>query len=573
MVSLKNKVGGHMKRSILVFLVLSGFALTSCAGAESMDTSSYQTYGAPSSEKEQAAPAPANSGKYNFGNFTSEVLASKAWDALKANDHEAVEAYTKKCIDLYERKALEQVASLSGFAPKENAFNYWALNDVAVCYYIKAQSLLAQGKTDEAKQDLQFIIDKLQYAQAWDPKGWFWKVAEGAKDKLDTLGTSYDFGDYTSSTLTSKAWEALNSADYKGVELYTNKCISLFEKEASKQQAGLTDFAPKEKAFDNWALNDVATAYLIRGQANLAQGKIEEGKKDLNIIVENFSYAQAWDPKGWFWKVASAAKDKLDTLGTAYDFGDYTSQTLVTKAWEAFNVADYKGVGIYTKKCIELYEADAKKQQAGLTDFAPKEKAFDNWALNDVATAYYILGQANLAEGKIDEAKQDFNTIIEGLSFAQCWDPRGWFWKVADGANDKLSTIGTSYDFGDYTSSTLTGKAWESLNSSDHKGVEIYTKKCIDLYEVEAKKQQAGLKEFAPKDKAFDNWALNDVGTCYFILGESLMAQKRYKEAKAAYERVVNDFSYAQCWDPQGWFWKVAVGARGKINKIIVLGQ
>jgi hypothetical protein len=133
-------------------------------------------------------------------------------------------------------------------------------------------------------------------------------------------------------------------------------------------------------------------------------------------------------------------------------------------------------------------------------------------------------------------------------------------------------TIGTSYDFGDYTSQTLTTKAWGVLEANDHKGVELYTRKCIELYEAEAKKQQASLTEFTPKEKAFDPWALNDVATCYFILGESLMAQQRYREAKAAFDRVVNDFSFAQCWDPKGWFWKVAVAARGRLNKILAEG-
>ena len=251
-----------------------------------------------------------------------------------------------------------------------------------------------------------------------------------------------------------------------------------------------------------------------------------------------------------------------------YDFGDFSSETLATKAWKALEEGDYAGVEAYTGKCIALYESKAVEQQASLTEFAPKEKAFNSWALNDVATSYFILGKAQLAQGKVDEAKKSFNAVIQKFSYAQCWDPKGWFWKVASAASDRLATIGTSYNYGDYTSQTLTTKAWEALTANDHKGVELYTKKCIELYEAEAKKQQASLTEFAPKDKTFNYWALNDVATCYFIMGESLMAQKRYKEAKAAFERVVNDFRFAQCWDPKGWFWKVETGARGRINKL-----
>jgi hypothetical protein len=111
------------------------------------------------------------------------------------------------------------------------------------------------------------------------------------------------------------------------------------------------------------------------------------------------------------------------------------------------------------------------------------------------------------------------------------------------------------------------------LGKNDHKGVELFVKKNFELYEGEAKKQQASLTDFAPKDKAFDYWALNDVGTSYFILGESLMNQKKYPEAKAAFQRVINDFGYAQCWDPKGWFWQVAKGSKDRIKKIEVLQQ
>lgn len=255
-----------------------------------------------------------------------------------------------------------------------------------------------------------------------------------------------------------------------------------------------------------------------------------------------------------------------------YDYGDYTSVTLTSKAWEAFQRGDYAAVDAFTHKCIDLFEGQAIEQSESLTDFSPREKVLNYWALNDVATSYFIRGQSLLAQGKVAEGKEALNTVIEQYPYAQAWDTKGWFWKVAEGASDKLSTIGTPYDYGDYTSSTLTTKAWQGLGKKDYKGVELYVNKSIQLYEEEALEQQGQLDDFASKEEAFDFWALNDVATGYFILGEALMAQERYKEAKAAFERVVNDFSYAQCWDPKGWFWKVAVGSRDRLNKILIMG-
>ncbi len=272
---------------------------------------------------------------------------------------------------------------------------------------------------------------------------------------------------------------------------------------------------------------------------------------------------------------ASPAKgpDRSQPSGAAaaieYDFGDFTSQTLTVKAWNALGTGDYAAVNAYTSKCIELYEAKAKDQQAALKDFAPKETTFDQWALNDVATCHFIRGKAAVAQGKTAEAKSAFERVINELGYAQCWDPKGWFWKVAEGAKDQLAVLGTSYDFGDYTSETLTVKSWKALEVKDYQGVMIYTKKCIDLYEKDAKEQQASLTDYAPKEKAFNYWALNDVGTCYFIRGEVLVTQGKTDEAKASFEHIINELSFAQCWDPKGWFWKPAVGARGRINKIL----
>ena len=133
----------------------------------------------------------------------------------------------------------------------------------------------------------------------------------------------------------------------------------------------------------------------------------------------------------------------------------------------------------------------------------------------------------------------------------------------------------TEYDVGDLSSMTLTSKAWNALANGDHATVEVYAKKCIALYEAKALQMQASLTNFVPTNEpqtVQNYWALNDVATCYFIWGESLMNQRRDQEAKVAFERIVNDFSFAQCWDPppHGWFWKVAVAARGQLNKIRV---
>lgn len=123
-------------------------------------------------------------------------------------------------------------------------------------------------------------------------------------------------------------------------------------------------------------------------------------------------------------------------------------------------------------------------------------------------------------------------------------------------------------DFGDHTSATLAGKAWQALGEGKHDLVAAYTDKCRELYKGEAAKQQASLTGFAPADQAHSYWALNDVGTCLFIAGESLAQQGKSKEAASAFKKLVDDFGYCQCWDTKGWFWKPAEAAAGKLKQL-----
>src|SRR3989338_8552889 len=90
----------------------------------------------------------------------------------------------------------------------------------------------------------------------------------------------------------------------------------------------------------------------------------------------------------------------------AYNFGDYRSETLVTKAWEALKESDIEAVLAYTNKCIELYADQAKKMQASLTAYPAggNDQIFSYWALNDVATSLFIQGEAYRKANNKEEA-------------------------------------------------------------------------------------------------------------------------------------------------------------------------
>ncbi len=262
------------------------------------------------------------------------------------------------------------------------------------------------------------------------------------------------------------------------------------------------------------------------------------------------------------------------TIAGAYNFGDYRSVTLTSKAWQALEKGDIEAVLAYTNKCIELYGEQAREMQKKLKGYptGPKEEVFKYWALNDVATCLFIQGEAYRRANMIDEAKEVYKKLIKDYTYGQCWDTKGWFWKPAEAAKEKLAALesGANLDFGDYTSATLTAKAWEALNNDNLDAVLTYTNKCIDLYGKKAKEMQASLKEYPweSKEEVFKYWALNDVGTCLFIQGEAYRKAGKVDKARAAYRKLIDEYYFAQCWDPQGWFWKPAEAAQQKLDEL-----
>jgi len=257
----------------------------------------------------------------------------------------------------------------------------------------------------------------------------------------------------------------------------------------------------------------------------------------------------------------------------AHNFGDFRSETLVTKAWSALSAGDLESVLAYTNKCIELYSPDAQKMQDSLNDYPQggEEEIFQYWALNDVATSLFIQGEAYRKAEMKNEALSAYKKV-DVYAYGQAWDTKGWFWKPAEAASEKIAMLesGSNLDFGDYSSAFLTSQAWKALGSDDSKSVVVYVDKVLELYEDQAKDMQTSMTEYVweSKEEIFKKWALNDVGTAFFIKGEAFKKTGDNKKATKAYKQLVDNYYYAQCWDPSGWFWKPAVAAQQSLDEL-----
>ncbi|HNX82228.1 MAG TPA: glycoside hydrolase family 2 TIM barrel-domain containing protein [Candidatus Omnitrophota bacterium] len=122
-----------------------------------------------------------------------------------------------------------------------------------------------------------------------------------------------------------------------------------------------------------------------------------------------------------------------------------TSGELINKAWDANGKKNFDAVFESTRKLIDLYSADADKQQASVKKLSKARAEIESvQLLNDVATAYFIQGEAYRSQGKNDEAIRVFKIVVEKYCFAQAWDPRGWFWSVAKAARESILKLNPS---------------------------------------------------------------------------------------------------------------------------------
>lgn len=117
--------------------------------------------------------------------------------------------------------------------------------------------------------------------------------------------------------------------------------------------------------------------------------------------------------------------------------------------------------------------------------------------------------------------------------------------------------------------------AWDNFEKNQLLEAINYAQECIDRWESEAIKQQSTLTEAPPngevseeeKEAIFANWALNDVGTAYFIKAWSLEKLGESSEAKEAYEAAIT-FPNARCWNREGFFWAPAEEASNRLAKM-----
>ena len=125
-------------------------------------------------------------------------------------------------------------------------------------------------------------------------------------------------------------------------------------------------------------------------------------------------------------------------------------------------------------------------------------------------------------------------------------------------AAEKVSSEGTD-------PTEFSTKAWVALKAGEHEQVSELTTKCFKEFGDEAVKQQKESGGEIFKENASSFPELNSVGTCLFILAESLSQQGNAEKSQAILKKLINDFPECHCANKQGYYWKPALAAEKRL--------
>ncbi len=167
----------------------------------------------------------------------------------------------------------------------------------------------------------------------------------------------------TSKECVHRAWEASGRGDLKVLDDLVKKCFEVYGGKANELQSQLTSFPQRGEEDTYQILNDVATCLFIRAEAYMNQGKTEEAVVLFQEIIDDYSWAEGWDPsRGSYWSIAEKSQDSLAVIqGKVPEIEEEklplvkrTKPILFTKGKE--RVVDYTQYGSFANVGTQNYQ-------------------------------------------------------------------------------------------------------------------------------------------------------------------------------------------------------------------------
>ena len=126
------------------------------------------------------------------------------------------------------------------------------------------------------------------------------------------------------------------------------------------------------------------------------------------------------------------------------DYSNTSKGSLIIKAWKAIDAKNYDLCIQYAMKCVQLYEAEAIKQQTSLSGFVDKNdpnQHVDTASLDAVGTALWLTGTSYRELGQYQKTYAAFRKLVQNFLFCQCRGKPSGYWKPALGAKRSIMEV------------------------------------------------------------------------------------------------------------------------------------
>lgn len=119
---------------------------------------------------------------------SSSEIVRLAWEASSRGDVETLSDLVDEILKNDGQQAQVLASQLHDFPSRAKVNEYKIMSDVATTLFIKAETLMRQGKNDEAAKEFKNIIAQYPWAQSFDAsRGAYWSVAEKSQDSIDVM--------------------------------------------------------------------------------------------------------------------------------------------------------------------------------------------------------------------------------------------------------------------------------------------------------------------------------------------------------------------------------------------------
>lgn len=142
----------------------------------------------------------------------------------------------------------------------------------------------------------------------------FWLLLDPYTSRL--VGRNVVEAQWLATYLLAKVRHDFNEKMYSGVIQAGYFLYWRYGKEAEDQNRSLSEYVwtSREDIIRYRLMNYLGESLFLMGEASYRQGDHCQAKKFFRTLIDRFGFAQVWDPQGWFWKPAEAARQRLDEI-------------------------------------------------------------------------------------------------------------------------------------------------------------------------------------------------------------------------------------------------------------------